>query len=145
MTTIFLEINYLKEDTKRLEKIEQGDWIDLYADESYDLNPGDFALISLGVVIKLPEGYEAHIAPRSSTFKNFGVIQTNSVGIVDESYCGPNDVWKWPAFALRSSTIRRGDKICQFRVMKKMEKVIFNEIEEVSSPDRGGFGSTGTR
>lgn len=134
---------YLKDDSPRLKKIEHGDWIDLYADENYDLLPGDFALISLGVIIQLPEGYEAHLAPRSSTFKNFGVIQTNGVGVVDESYRGPEDIWRMPVFALRPSTIRRGDKIAQFRIMKKMEDISITEISEVIGDSRGGFGSTG--
>lgn len=138
-----IDVKYVKEDSKRLSKIEQGDWIDLYADESYELFPGDFALISLGVIMKLPYGYEGHLAPRSSTYKNFGVIQTNGVGIVDESYCGPNDVWKMPVLAIRHATINRGDKIAQFRIIRKMTNISINEIAAVTSPDRGGFGSTG--
>lgn len=142
-TLVPIGIHYASDSAKRLEKIEQGDWIDLYSAEEYDLNPGDSALISLGVVIKLPVGYEAHLAPRGSTFKNFGVIQTNGVGVIDESYCGPNDVWKMPVFALRQSSIKPGDKIAQFRIMKKMETVHLYEMDEASGSDRGGFGSTG--
>ena len=141
--TIFININYADVDTKRLEKIPQGDWIDLYADETCELLPGDFKLISLGVVIKLPRGHEGYLLPRSSTFKNHGIIQTNGMGIVDESYCGPNDVWKMPVYATRHTTINRGDKIAQFRIAKKMGEVILAEIKEVNEENRGGFGSTG--
>lgn len=144
-TLIAIGVHYINSSVPKLEKIKQGDWIDLYAAESYDLYPGDSALVSLGVVIKLPEGYEAHLAPRSSTFKNFNIIQTNGVGVVDESYCGPNDVWKMPVHAIRHATIRPGDKIAQFRIMEKMKQVYFYEMESVLDPDRGGFGSTGKK
>ena len=140
-----ISIKYVRDDTKRLEKIEQGDWIDLYADDDYALKSGDFKLIDLGVIIKLPKDHEGYLLPRSSTFKNFGVIQTNGMGIVDESYCGPNDVWRMPVLAMRDTTIKRGDKIAQFRVANKMPEVSLTEIEIVTEKDRGGFGSTGKR
>lgn len=138
-------VKYERDDTKRLEKIEQGDWIDLYSDDDYALGPGDFKLINLGVIIKLPTGHEGYLLPRSSTFKNFGIIQTNGMGIVDESYCGPTDVWRMPVIAMRNTTIKRGDKIAQFRVTKKMPEVKFEEIKIVTEQNRGGFGSTGKR
>lgn len=138
-----IKIQYLNDDVKRLEKIEKGDWIDLYAAEDVLCKENALTLIHLGVAMKLPEGYEAHLAPRSSTFKNFGVIQANSVGVVDNSYCGPNDWWRFPAIALRQDRmIRKGDKICQFRIMKKQPTINFEETTLVGE-DRGGFGSTG--
>ena len=93
--------------------------------------------------MELPEGYEAHIVPRSSTFKNFGIIQTNHYGIIDESYCGDNDQWCFPAFALRDTIIHKNDRICQFRIVKKQPPVEFEVVEHLGKTDRGGFGSTG--
>ena len=107
------------------------------------MNMFDSKIISLGISMKLPEGYEAHIVPRSSTFKKWGILQTNGIGIIDESYCGENDVWKFPALAMRSTTIFKGDRICQFRIMPKMPEVVFTEVEQMNDLDRGGFGSTG--
>ena len=135
-------VQYRSEDTRRLEIIEKGDWIDLYADETVEMKLGDFHLIHLGVAMKLPDGYEGHLAPRSSTFKKWGIIQANSVGVIDNSYCGPNDWWMFPAIATRDTTVNRGDKICQFRIIDKQPKVRFVE-GKMESDDRGGFGSTG--
>ena len=118
-------------------------WIDLRAAENVTLKKGDFKLISLGVAMALPEGYEAHLVPRSSTFKNFGVIQANSVGIIDNSYCGDNDVWCFPAFAVRDTEIHVNDRICQFRIVKNQPAVGFDEVVFLEGNDRGGFGSTG--
>jgi len=120
-----------------------GNWIDLRAAETVEMKAGDFKIISLGISVKLPEGYEAHIAPRSSTFKNFGVLQTNSVGVIDNSYCGDNDIWGFPALAMRDTVIHAGDRICQFRIMKAMEPIAAIEVEHLEDDDRGGFGSTG--
>jgi dUTP pyrophosphatase len=108
-----------------------------------DLDSGQFRIISLGISMKLPEGYEAHVVPRSSTFRRWGIIQTNGIGIIDESYCGNDDVWKFPALAMRSTTIFKGDRICQFRIIPKMPEVVFTEVEYMDDPDRGGLGSTG--
>jgi dUTP pyrophosphatase len=132
-------------DIEKLKKIEQGDWIDLRSAEDVHLKFGEFALISLGVSMKLPEGYEAHIAPRSSTFKNFGIIQTNSVGVVDNSYSGNNDIWMFPALCMweGGSHIKKGDRICQFRIMKKQPEIQFVEVDKLDDVDRGGYGSTG--
>jgi len=132
-------------DVEPIEKIPQGDWIDLRAAETVSLKAGEFRLISLGVSMKLPEGYEAHLATRSSTFKKWGVILTNGVGIIDESYCGDNDIWHFSALAMRDTVIEKGDRICQFRIMKKMPAVTFETVEFLSDPDRGGIGSTGER
>lgn len=138
-----IKIKYFDNELQRIEKIDKGDWIDLRAAEDVVMDKGDFKLISLGIAMKLPEGYEAHIVPRSSTFKNFGIIQTNHCGVIDESYCGDEDVWKFPALAMRHTVIHKGDRICQFRIMKKMPPVSFEEVEKLETTSRGGFGSTG--
>jgi len=130
-------------DMPPLEKLPQGDWIDLRAAETADMKAGEFRLISLGVSMKLPEGCEAHVVPRSSTFKKWGIIQANSMGVIDESYCGDGDIWYFPAIALRDTRIERGDRICQFRIMKKMPDVALETAEFLDAPDRGGIGSTG--
>lgn len=133
------------EPLTRLSKNEVGDWIDLYAAEDWDAKKGDFKLISLGISIQLPAGYEAHIATRSSTFKTWGILMANSHGIIDESYCGDGDIWRFPALAMRDTQIHRGDKICQFRLVEKMGVLAFVEVSELGNPDRGGIGSTGTK
>lgn len=130
-------------DVPMPERIAVGDWIDLCNSEDVSLNAFDCKPIPLGVCMKLPEGYEAHLLPRGSTYKNFGIIQSNSMGIIDESYCGDNDQWFMPAIALRDTTIPKGSRICQFRIMPKMEKVKFVETFHMVDKDRGGYGSTG--
>ena len=142
---LVLKVKYKSSDTKKLQKIDHGDWIDLYADETVELEPGEFKLISLGIAVHLPEGYEANIVPRSSTFKNWGILQTNHFGVVDESYCGDNDFWFYPAWATRDTVVERGSKICQFRINKKMPEIEFEEVECLNNTDRGGFGSTGVK
>ena len=139
-----LQIKYHNEEIEKIKKIDKGDWIDLRAAEKVELKQGDFALISLGVSMKLPDGYEAHLAPRSSTFKTWGIIQTNSIGIVDNSYSGNNDIWKMPVYATRNTVINVNDRICQFRIMPKMPVLDVEEVDNLEGPDRGGFGSTGT-
>ena len=121
----------------------KSDWIDLQAAETMTLRAGEFRLIPLGVAIALPAGYEAHIVPRSSTFKNYGLLQTNSMGVVDNSYCGDNDQWRFPAYATRDVTVEKGARICQFRVMANQPRLEFTAVERLGGPDRGGFGSTG--
>lgn len=138
-----IKVKYLVEDLVRLEKNKKGDWIDLRCAEDIELYRGQVALIPLGVAIKLPEGYEAHIVPRSSTFKSWGIIQTNSMGVVDECYCGDNDELKMPVIALRNTKINKNDRICQFRIVKKMDEVALVEVTKLGGEDRGGFGSTG--
>ncbi len=128
---------------EKIRKIDKGDWIDLRAAETVRINKGEFRLIPLGVGMILPEGYEAHIVPRSSTYKNFGIIQTNHCGIIDESYCGDNDEWLFPALAIRDTVIKKNDRICQFRIVKKQPQISFEEVESLRNADRGGFGSTG--
>lgn len=132
-------------DVEPIEKLPQGDWIDLRAAETVSLKAGEFRLISLGVSMKLPEGYEAHLLSRSSTFKKWGVIQANGMGIIDESYCGDHDIWRFSALAMRDTVIEKGDRICQFRIMEKMPSVTFETVEFLSDPDRGGIGSTGEK
>ena len=131
---------------ERLRYIDgKSDWIDLRAAEEVELKAGEFKLIHLGVAMQLPEGYEAHIVPRSSTFKNFGIIQTNHCGIIDESYCGPNDWFYMPAYALRDTVIHVNDRICQFRIEKHQPTIGFEEVDHLNGEDRGGIGSTGKR
>ena len=138
-----IKIKYHDPEIAKLGIEQHGDWIDLRAAENVCLKPGEFKIISLGISMKLPEGYEAHVVPRSSTYKNFGVLQANSMGVIDEAYCGENDVWGFPALAIRSTSIKKGDRICQFRIMKKMEPVTLTEVDYMEEPSRGGFGSTG--
>lgn len=142
-----IKIKYFDNELKEIDFVEceKSDWIDLRSAEEIELKAGEFKLISLGVAIQLPKGYEAHIVPRSSTFKNFGIIQTNHCGIIDESYCGDNDIWKFPAYALRDTIIHKNDRICQFRIVEKMPRVSFVKVEELGNDDRGGFDSTGKR
>ena len=141
-----IKIKYLNDEITRLEYIDgKSDWIDLRSAEEVELKAGEFKLIHLGVAMQLPEGYEAHIVPRSSTFKKWGIIQTNHCGIVDNTYCGPNDWWCMPVFALRDTKIEVNDRICQFRIQKNQPTLVFNEGEEMEADNRGGFGSTGTK
>ena len=137
-------IKYFDPEMTKLEFIEgKSDWYDLRASEDVTMKAGEFKLIPLGVAMKLPEGFEAHVAPRSSTFKNFGVIQTNSMGVIDNSYSGDKDMWKMPCLAMRDTEIHKGDRICQFRIVEKQSAIDFEEVEHLEDPDRGGFGSTG--
>lgn len=138
-----IKIKYISRYIDHLEQKEGSDWIDLRSAETFELRTGDFKLIPLGIAISLPDGYEAHVVPRSSTFKNFGIIQTNHFGVIDNSYCGDEDEWKFPAYALRDTTIYLNDRICQFRIEKKQPKFDFEEVETLGNKSRGGFGSTG--
>lgn len=130
-------------ESKPLEIYEKGDWIDLRSAETVNMVLGEFKLISLGVGMKLPEGYEAYIVPRSSTYKKWGIIQANSIGIIDNSYSGNEDIWRFPAIALRDTVIYKGDRIAQFRIMKKQPEIIFKVVDSLDEVSRGGFGSTG--
>ena len=140
-----IKIKYHNKNIEKVAAIQNGDWIDLRAAETVDMKAGEFRLISLGISMKLPEGYEANIVPRSSTFKKWGVLQVNSMGVIDNSYCGENDIWMFPALAIRNTTINEGDRICQFRIVKKMDDIEFIEVEHMEDEDRGGFGSTGEK
>ena len=139
-----IKVKYFSDDVEELCYVAgKSDWIDLSAAEEVSLRAGDFRLIPLGVAIALPEGYEAHIVPRSSTFKNYGILQTNSMGVVDCSYCGDNDQWRMPVYATRDVTIEKNARICQFRIMQNQPPLRFTRVERLDGPDRGGFGSTG--
>lgn len=139
-----IQIKYFTDKIEKLTYIGgKSDWIDLRAAKDVQLKAGEFHLIPLGVAMELPKGYEAHIVPRSSTFKNFGIIQTNHMGIIDETYCGDNDQWFMPAYALRDTQIHINDRICQFRIMEHQPELSFEEVKELKSADRGGLGSTG--
>lgn len=131
-------------DITPLEINEKGDWIDLRAAKDVDMTAGDFCLIPLGVSMKLPEGYEVHVVPRSSTFKKCGIIQANHMGVIDNSYSGDEDQWHFPAIALRTTHIHKNDRICQFRLVKNQEPIEFIETDHLDEVNRGGFGSTGT-
>ena len=143
MDELKIKIKYFTEEIDKVNKIDKGDWIDLRAAQTVELKAGEFMLIPLGVAMQLPEGYEAHIVPRSSTFKNWGIIQTNHQAVIDESYCGDNDQWRYPAYAVRDTVINVNDRICQFRIMEKQPKISFEEVKVLENDDRGGFGSTG--
>lgn len=137
-----IKIKYFT-DIKPITVNPKGDWIDLRAAEDITLSPGEDALIPLGVGMKLPEGYEAVIAPRSSTYKKFGIVQTNSIGVIDNSYSGNEDEWKMPVRAVRKTTIHKNDRICQFRIQKVQPQIQFDVVDHLDDEDRGGFGSTG--
>lgn len=136
-------IKYIKDDIDKIQQIEKGDWIDLRTAEEVTLKQGEVTLIPLGVAMELPSGYEALIIPRSSTFLKHGIIQTNSVGLIDETYCGDNDEWKFPALAVRDTVIFKNTRICQFRIIEHQPAISFYEVQHLNGNDRGGFGSTG--
>lgn len=137
-------IKYFDENMPKLEYVDgKSDWIDLRAMEDIELKKDEFKLIPLGVAMKLPEGYEAYILPRSSTFKNYGLIQVNSQGVVDETYCGNEDMWRYPVRATKAIKINKYDRICQFRIQKHQPVIDFEEVESLDDKSRGGFGSTG--
>lgn len=139
-----IRIKYFSDEIEHLTYIDgKSDWIDLRASETVELKAGEFTLIPLGVAMELPKGYEAHIVPRSSTFKNYGIIQTNSCGIVDGSYCGDEDMWRMPVYAVRDTRIEKNDRICQFRIVENQPKIEFEEVAHLDNQNRGGFGSTG--
>lgn len=137
-----IKIKYLARITP-LEKISVGDWIDLRCAEDIEMKAGEFRIIPLGVAMELPKGYEAIIAPRSSTFKRYGIIAVNSIGIIDNSYCGNDDQWGFVALAMRDTVIHKDDRICQFRLLKNQEQVEFVTVEDLGNENRNGFGSTG--
>ena len=144
METQKIKIKYFDKDLEKLTYIAgKSDWIDLRAAEDVVMKKGEFKLIPLGVAMELPRGYEAHVVPRSSTYKNYGIIQTNHQGVIDCSYCGDNDQWFMPAYAIRDTEIHVNDRICQFRIMENQPKLVFDEVEQLTNADRGGHGSTG--
>lgn len=140
-----IKIKYLNDTIEKIQKIEKGDWIDLKSAEDVELKQGEHKLIHLGVAMQLPKGYEAHVVPRSSTFKKWGIIQTNHMGIIDNTYCGDDDWWFMSVYATRDVKIEKNDRICQFRIEKKMPKVKFETVEVLGNENRGGHGSTGSK
>lgn len=140
-----IKIKYFDKEIDKVEKISKGDLIDLRAAETVEMKKGDFKLIPLGVGMKLPDGYKANMYPRSSTYKNFGIIQANSVGQIDNSYSGDTDEWRFPAIALRNTVIHKNDRICQFEIQKIQPEIEFIEVEHLDEVSRGGIGSTGKK
>lgn len=139
-----IRIKYFTDEIEKLDYIDgKSDWIDLRASEEVELKAGDFKLIPLGVAMQIPEGYEGHLAPRSSTFKTWGLIQTNSVGVIDCSYCGDDDMWRMPVYATRNTVVHVNDRVAQFRIIENQPKIVFEEVESLGNENRGGFGSTG--
>lgn len=140
-----IKIKYHNKNIDKLKVADKGDWIDLRAAETVVLKAGESTTISLGVSMKLPDDYEAHIVPRSSTYKTWGIIQTNGKGVIDNSYSGNNDIWGMPVKADRDTVIKENDRICQFRIVERQPKNLgLVETEDLGCEDRGGFGSTGT-
>lgn len=138
-----IKIKYFDKTLEKIKMIKEGNWIDLRSSIDIDLKKGEFKLIPLGVGMALPEGYEAHIVPRSSTYKNFKIIQSNHQAVIDSSYRGDEDQWFYPVIAMEDTTIHKNDRICQFRIMKVQPQIIFEEVEKLDDNSRGGFGSTG--
>lgn len=141
--TEVIKVKYTR-DIEKIQTISGGDWIDLRCAEDITLRAGEFMYIPLGVAIQLPKGFEALVVPRSSAFKNYGIIQTNSVGVIDETYCGDNDEWHMPVYAVRDTEIKKNDRICQFRIIRHQVPLHIAEVATLGNPDRGGLGSTGT-
>ncbi len=140
--TVF--VKYHVDDLERLAYIGgKSDWVDLRVAKDYEIHEGDYTMLDLGISVKLPEGYEMIIAPRSSTFKNYGLIQTNSIGVIDESYSSDDDVLMWPCYATRDTKVKKGDRLCQFRILKHQPVLCFDEVPTLGTDARGGFGSTG--
>lgn len=138
-----IKIKYFDKEIDKIEKFVKGDLIDLRSAETVELKKGEFHLIPLGVGMKLPRGYKANVYPRSSTYKNFGIILANSVGQIDNSYCGDSDQWMFPAIAMRDTVIHKNDRICQFEIQEIQPEIEFVEVEHLDKTDRGGIGSTG--
>ena len=141
-----IKVKYFDQEIDRLAyRGGKSDWIDLRASETVELKAGEFKLVPLGVAMELPKGYEAHVVPRSSTFKNYGVLQTNSCGVIDGSYCGDQDMWRMQVYATRDTVIHKNDRICQFRIMENQPELVFEERQSLGNKDRGGFGTTGVK
>ena len=138
-----IKIKYFDQEIDKIQKISVGDWIDLRSAETVFLEKGEYALIRLGVGMILPDGYEAHVLPRSSTPSKFGIVCANSMGIIDNSYSGDADEWKFPAVAIRDTVIHKNDRICQFRIVKNQPDITFEVVDHLNENSRGGIGSTG--
>jgi len=138
-----IKIKYFDKEIDKIKKFSNGDWIDLRSAETVELKKGEFRLIPLGVGMKLPNRYEANIVPRSSTYKNFKILQTNCFAVIDNSYSGDADEWKLPVIAMEDTVINKNDRICQFRINKIQPEIKFEEVEHLDEVSRGGIGSTG--
>lgn len=138
-----IRVKYVSDEVQRLSKIDVGNWIDLSCHEDVVMMKGEYKLISLGVSIELPLGYEANIVPRSGTFKKYKILQTNSYGVIDNSYCGNDDVWRFPVYATERTFIEKHSRLCQFRINKTQPSINFIEVDNLDGSNRGGFGSTG--
>ena len=140
-----IKIKYFDKDIDKLEYIggDKSNWIDLRSAETVHLKKGEFHLIPLGVGMKLPDSYEAHVVPRSSTYKNFKLIQTNHMGMIEKTSSGHTDQWMMPVIAMEDTTVNKNDRICQFRIEKIQPEIIFEEVEHLDEVSRGGFGSSG--
>lgn len=140
-----IKIKYFTDLIDKLEYIggNKSNWIDLRCAERTVLKKGEFKLIPLGIAMELPEGYEALVVPRSSTFKNFKLLLSNSVGVIDELYKGDNDQWHFPAYAMEDTIIEVNDRICQFRIIEHQPRFRFEEVNHLGNENRGGLGSTG--
>lgn len=139
-----IKIKYFNQDIEQIQKIGVGDWIDLRSAETVELKAGEYYCIPLGVGMILPDGYEARIMPRSSTYKNFGILMACS-GVIDNSYSGDADQWLFGALAMRDTVIEKGDRIAQFRIVKNQPAIEFEIVEHLNEVSRGGIGSTGKR
>lgn len=139
-----IKVKYLA-DVPKIKKIEKGDFIDLSIACDVEMKKGEYRLLPLGIAMEIPKGYEAIVVPRSSTYKNFKIIQSNSIGVIDNSYCGDNDEWHFPAIAMEDTRIEKGSRICQFRIQENQPEVEIVEVETLGNPDRSGIGSTGIK
>lgn len=140
-----IQIKYFDDGVERVHKFKVGDWIDLRCSQSVILKQGEYRLLKLGVGMILPKGYEAHVLARSSTPDKFGIVCANGMGVIDNSYSGDADEWKFPAVALRNTIIEKGDRIAQFRIVKNQPKIRFMTVDMLNEMSRGGIGSTGKR
>lgn len=141
-----IKVKMIEEGIQKFEFVDQkSNWVDLRSAENIEFKNGEFKLIPLGFSMELPQGYEANILPRSSTFKNFGLLQTNSMGVIDSSYCGDDDYWFFPALAMRDTQVKKGDRICQFRIIESMKQAEFVIVDSLGNENRGGHGSTGVK
>lgn len=137
-----IKIKYVR-DIEKIKPLEVGDWIDLRCADDVTMKAGEYKAIPLGVAMELPKGYEALVAPRSSTFKKYGVLLANSIGVIDESFKGDNDEWHFLAYAVRDTFIPKNERICQFRIIQHQPCIGLCEVESLGNVDRGGIGSTG--
>lgn len=140
-----IKIKYFDHEIEKIQKISKGDWIDLRIADRVELKAGEYRLLPLGVGMILPDGYEAHVLPRSSTPSKFGIIMANSMGVIDNSYSGDSDEWMFPAVALWDTVIEKGDRVAQFRIVKNQPVIEFEEVDYLNDVSRGGIGSTGVK